>query len=434
MRITEFNVDPDREILVDSRPLIAHVLYRFDVGGMENGVVNLINHLPENRFRHAVIALTQVTDFRRRIKRDDVAYFALNKAPGHGIRLAPRLSRLFRQLRPTLVHTRNLAALEACLPAWWTGVPVRVHGEHGWDVGDVDGSNWKYRLTRRMYRPFVSHYIALSKHIEQYLDHRIGVRGSQVSQIYNGVDTYQFMPGRLLHQDIRQWPQGSPFKDEPGKRLWVVGTVGRLHPVKDQLTLAHAFVRALKRNPEARQTMRLVVVGGGPMRDRVREVLLQAGVLDWVWFAGERDDVAQFMRAFDVFVLPSMAEGISNTILEAMASGVPVVATAVGGNVELVEEGQTGRLVPSRQPDAMASVLLDYFGDRTRARVHGDRGRDRAVERFSLERMVTEYATLYERLLARGDILRSITTIRPPTIHLTNKDGSSTDNAQPGRR
>lgn len=418
MREIEFNVDPGREVVVDSRPLIAHVLYRFDVGGLENGLVNLLNNLPENRFRHAVIALTEVTEFRHRVLRDDVSYFALNKEPGQGIRLAPRLSRLFRQLRPTLVHTRNLAALEAALPAWWTGVPVRVHGEHGWDISDVGGANWKHRLTRRLYRPFVSHYIALSKHLERYLQGQVGVGAGQISQIYNGVDTQRFVPARLLRQSTRRWPQGCPFREEINARLWVVGTVGRLHPVKDQLSLAHAFVQTLRRDPSARATARLIIVGGGALYEPVREVLRAAGVLNLAWLAGERNDVAEFMRAFDVFVLPSLAEGISNTVLEAMASGLPVVATDVGGNAELVDNGHTGRLVPAGQPEAMAEALIYYFQDQLRGRVHGDRGRARVMERFSLERMVAEYATLYERLLARGDILRDITTIRPPTVHI----------------
>ena len=124
---------------LDPRPLIAHVVYRFDIGGLENGVVNLINRLPEDRYRHAVVALTEVTDFRRRIVRDDVEFIALAKPPGQGIREWPALHRLFRQLRPSIVHTRNIAALEASLPALMAGVPVRIHGEHGWDSADPDG-------------------------------------------------------------------------------------------------------------------------------------------------------------------------------------------------------------------------------------------------------------------------------------------------------
>ena len=91
----------------DRRPLVAHVMYRFDTGGLENGIVNLINHMPADRYRHAVIALTEVTDFRKRIQRNDVLFVSLNKAPGHGIWLFPKLFRLFRRLRPAIVHSRT---------------------------------------------------------------------------------------------------------------------------------------------------------------------------------------------------------------------------------------------------------------------------------------------------------------------------------------
>ena len=145
----------------DVRPLVAHVMYRFDIGGLENGVVNLINHMPPGAYRHAVISLTEITDFHKRIARDDVEFIALNKSPGHALWIYVRLFRLFRRLRPAIVHTRNLGALELVVPAWAAGAPVRIHGEHGRDVGDLDGSNKKYQWVRRIYRPFVTHYIAL---------------------------------------------------------------------------------------------------------------------------------------------------------------------------------------------------------------------------------------------------------------------------------
>jgi hypothetical protein len=102
--------------------------------------------------------------------------------------LFPALFRLFRKYRPDVVHTRNLAALETTLPAWLAGVPVRIHGEHGWDVTDPDGTNPTYRLIRRLHRPFVTHYIALSGHLESYLRDAIGVPGGRVTRICNGVD------------------------------------------------------------------------------------------------------------------------------------------------------------------------------------------------------------------------------------------------------
>ena len=178
----------------DPRPLVAHVMHRFDIGGMENGIVNLINHMPADAYRHVIIALTEVTDFRRRIKRDDVQFIALNKPPGHAFWIYPQLFRLFRGLRPDIVHTRNLGTLEVVVPAWAAGVPARIHGEHGRDFDDLDGSNKKNQWLRRIYRPFVTYYIALSRDLDDYLTRAVGIPPEKVIQIYNGVDAERFHP------------------------------------------------------------------------------------------------------------------------------------------------------------------------------------------------------------------------------------------------
>ena len=382
-------------VTTDPRPLVAHVVFRFDVGGLENGVVNLINRLPAERFRHAVIALTEVTEFRRRIQRDDVQFIAMNKPPGQGFWIARRMYRTLRELRPAIVHTRNLAALEMALPAAMARVPVRIHGEHGWDTRDPDGSRRKYQIERRLYRPFVHHYVALSHHLERYLIDRIGVDPDRIAQIYNGVDTRLFRPPEGGRARI----SGSPFISP---ELWLVGTVGRLQAVKDQVTLARAFVRALELAPAARSQMRLVIAGDGPLREQVEQVLRAAGVQELAWLAGERNDIHEVMRGLDAFVLPSIAEGISNTILEAMATGLPIVATNVGGNGELLDEGVTGRLVPAQDPEAMARALLDEFEARPAAARRGLAARKDVERKFSLDQMVAAYGDLYERLLARA--------------------------------
>lgn len=375
----------------DSRPLVVHVMHRFDVGGLENGVVNLINHMPAEAYRHAILALTDVTDFRRRIRHDDVQFIGLKKPPGHLFKLYPRLYRLFRQLKPAIVHSRNLAALEATVPAWAAGVPVRIHGEHGRDVGDLDGSNKTYQWVRRFYNPFVTHFIALSRDLENYLLGPVGIPSRKVSQFYNGVDAARFHPADDLAAIA-----GCPFR-----RLqhWLAGTVGRMQTVKDQTLLARAFVRALEREPGLRQSLRLVMVGDGPLRAEAQQILSAAGVADLAWLPGERHDVPHVLRGLDCFVLPSLAEGISNTILEAMASGLPVIATRVGGNPELVIEGQTGQLVPAGDPEAMATALITYARAPDGAREAGRAGRAEVERRFSMEAMVSAYQGLYDRLL-----------------------------------
>jgi sugar transferase (PEP-CTERM/EpsH1 system associated) len=376
----------------DERPLVAHVLFRFDVGGLENGVANLIDRMPRDSYRHAVVSLTEVTAFRQRIARDDVSFHALHKRSGHGLRLYPALFRLFRGLRPRIVHTRNLAALEATLPAWAAGVPIRIHGEHGWDVVDLDGTSRRYRLVRRLYRPFVTRYVAVSRGLESYLVERVDAPRERVGRICNGVDIERFMPA----PDGREPIDGSPFND---RRLWLVGTVGRMQSVKDQPTLAKAFLRALAITPEAAARMRLVLIGDGPLRNEVAAILAAAGRSDLAWMPGERTDVPRILRGLDCFVLPSLAEGISNTILEAMASGLPVIATRVGGNSELVDEETTGSLVPAGEADALASEILRYFRDPALGASRGRAGRARAQELFGLDDMTRRYRALYDELL-----------------------------------
>lgn len=376
-------------------PLVCHVVYRFDTGGLENGVVNLINHMPKAAARHMVVALTEVSDaFAARVRRRDVEFVALGKPPGHGARLYPSLVRLLRRCRPAVVHTRNLAALEMQPAAAWAGVPLRVHGEHGRDAEDIDGTSRRHQWVRRVYSPFVHRYVALSRELGGYLVQRVGIREARVTQIYNGVDTVRFRPavGSAGGQRDREPVEGSPFNDP---RLWVVGTVGRMMTVKAQPDLARAFVLAVRRAPGLRERLRLVMVGDGPLRAQCDQVLRDAGLSELAWLPGERSDIPEVMRGLDAFVLPSLAEGVSNTILEAMASGLPVLATAVGGNPELVSAGRTGLLVPPGDVEAMAQGLAAWATRSDSARALGSAGRERVMRRFSLQAMIDAYTMVY---------------------------------------
>jgi sugar transferase (PEP-CTERM/EpsH1 system associated) len=391
--LTRAGVDA-RTVEHDERPLVAHVVYRLAVGGLENGVVNLINGMPAQHWRHAVIALTEVDpSFARRIHRDDVPCVSLHKPSGQGFWLYPKIWRTLRALRPAVVHTRNLAALEAQLPAWAAGVRARVHSEHGRDVDDVHGTNPRHIWSRRAYRPFVQRYVALSRDLAAYLQGPVRVPAARVAQIYNGVDSERFCPADGARPPI----PGSPFNGDAGCRL--VGTVGRMQIVKAQPLLVRAFVLALQRRPELRHSLRLVLVGDGPLRHDCEALLCHAGLTDLAWLAGERSDVPDVMRGLDFFVLPSLVEGISNTILEAMASGLPVVATDVGGNADLVADGKTGRIVPAGDVLAMAEALVQLATEPQRARMMGLAGRRRVLERFSLASMIAAYEALYREAL-----------------------------------
>ena len=377
----------------DGRPLVLHVVHRFDTGGLENGLANLINHMPAASYRHAVLALTEVTEFRCRVQRDDVEFIALNKRPGQGFKMYPRLWRLLRQMRPAIVHTRNLGPLEMQVAAAAARVPVRVHGEHGREVDDLDGSNRHLQRVRKIYAPFVHRWVALSRDLENYLVHKIGIAPARVTQIYNGVDAQRFTPAGALPLAI----PGCPF--DPA-RHWIVGTVGRMQAVKDQTLLARAFVRALELQPALRAKARLVMVGDGPLRAAAQATLDEAGAGALAWLPGARHDVADVMRGLNCFVLPSLAEGISNTILEAMSTGLPVIATRVGGNAELVDDGRTGAVVPPADVEALAQALVRSAGNAAEAAMQGQAGRLEVERRFSMQAMVAAYQGLYDRQLA----------------------------------
>ena len=200
----------------------------------------------------------------------------------------------------------------------------------------MHGAEWKPAFQRRLHSPLVDRYVTVSKHLQRYLIERVGIDASRIEQIHNGVDTERFVPAPAR-------PSAVLPPNFVGPDSIVIGTVGRLQRVKDHQTLVRAFATLAGRDDTIGKSIRLVIVGDGPLRAELEALIESLGIGAKTWMPGAVSNVAQVMQAFDVFVLPSLSEGISNTILEAMASGLPLVVTDVGGNMELVEEGRSGR-------------------------------------------------------------------------------------------
>jgi sugar transferase (PEP-CTERM/EpsH1 system associated) len=374
--------------MTDTRRHIVHVVYSFTIGGLENVIVQLINRLPAEKFRHTVLSLTTISDFKNRITQPDVQFIELNKPPGHAIPLYPKIFKLLRKLKPDVLHTCNLAALEIVPIAWLAGVPLRIHAEHGWDAHDPNGSNPRYRKLRKFYKPFVSHYIAVSKDLDQYLEHAIGVSRNRRSLIANGVDTDFFSPAENTQPPIT----GCPFTP---KQHWIAGTVGRLQTVKNQPFLARAFVKLLQDYPKAALRIRLVIIGDGPLKNEIEKILLLGNALQYTWLPGARNDIADIMRTLDCFVLPSQTEGTSCTLLEAMACGLPTIATAVGGTPALVEEGITGNLIPADDVASLAQALWLAYSSPDNFSKLGINARQRVISVFALSSMIKQYEQLF---------------------------------------
>jgi sugar transferase (PEP-CTERM/EpsH1 system associated) len=378
--------------MTETRPLILHVIHHLVTGGMENGPVSLINNLPSSSYRHAIVCIEDHSDFRHRLTRPDTEVLEMKRSQIGTWRMRYRLFRTFRRLKPAIVHSRNKSGLDALLPARLAGVPHCVHGEHGWDVHDLDGLSVKEQVLRRLHAPLVERYVTVSRSLRDYLVERVGIRPERITTICNGVDTGKFMPAPRKPADVLP-------AQLAGEGLVIIGTVGRLQPVKDQRLLLHAFGELVRQSPALATTARLLVVGNGPLRDTLTQLAQSLGIAHLTAFTGDRTDVAQLLQCMDVFVLPSLAEGISNTLLEAMATGLPVVATRVGGNVELVRDGENGALFESGDVASLTRLLAGYVTDGGMRRRHGERSRRLALDSFSLEAMIEAYRGAYETLI-----------------------------------
>lgn len=355
---------------------VVHVIHRFDTGGLENGVVNLINRLPESDYLHTIVTMKGYNpEFAERILTSNVTFENLHKKDGNDLSVFSKLNKLLKRLKPDVLHTRNTATLEMQLVGWWRRVPLRIHGEHGWDVNDMHGQNVTYQRLRKLIKPFVHQYIALSVEARDYLLNLIKVNADRVNHICNGVDDSKFVMAQRTH--------GEPF---------IFGCVGRLADVKNHILLAKAFA-IVSDQSEAR----LKLIGEGDCRDKIERIFAKHQCEDKVWMPGNRSDVASLMQGFDAFILPSLAEGISNTILESMSSGLAVIATNVGGNPELVVDEQTGFIVQSDDPEQLAKKMLQYVNDRQLAVQHGEAGRKRVEQKFSIRAMTSSYDELYRQ-------------------------------------
>lgn len=367
-------------------PLVAHLVYRFECGGLQTLLAECINRMPAQHYRHTVICLTGHTAEADRVRRPDVEFHALNKPPGNSVATHVALWRLLRRLRPTILHTYNVGTIEYQATALLAGVPVRVHAEHGRDSVEMDGTHARYNRLRQLLTPAIDAYVPVSGDLHDWLRHVVGVPEAKLAPVPNGVDTMYYAP--------------APDSAAPASTIWI-GTVGRADRIKHHAGLLDAFELLIDRFPAPNHDLRLAIVGDGPLLQALRERVAREPWADRVWLPGARTDIASVMRRMSIFVLPSLSEATPVTVLEAMATGLPVVASRVGGVPQLVQDGRTGRLVPVADVGALADALATYvLGPSLRAQ-HGAAGRMHVEAHYSIEAMVTGYGALYDRLYMR---------------------------------
>ena len=350
------------------------------MGGMERLVVRMAQAYRE-RGVDASITVIEALGALADEARDLGIPVSLVPTPGVWTNMrAPALAEHFSSRRLHVVHAHSGVWLKAVRAARAARIPGVVHTFHG----IVENEPWFLDYMRRAASWRTDSIVAVSESLRTVLVQQAGIRRERVDVIVNGVDVRRFTPEGRTRDGAEAGGGPRPF---------VIGHVARLDPIKNQGLLLRALERLRQTVPGAR----LHIAGEGPARASLESLTSELGLNDMVSFLGEVRDTPALYRSFDVFALSSISEGTSMSILEAMASGVPVVATAVGGTPALVRDGELAVLVPGGDMDAMAGALGQLAGNPAKRKAIAETARAYTVANYSEDAMLQRYLNLYER-------------------------------------
>lgn len=369
-----------------TRIRVMHVIGTLGHGGLEQGVLKVVRGLDPARFEQTICTVWSM-DYMKVEK--TLRVITLGRSPNKTGYIGYDLLKVFTRERPHIMHSRNWPTIEAVLAARLVRVPGVIHSEHGRDILPLANEPWRRRAFRRVCYHMADRVFAVSEELKAEYEMALGIPNDLFRVIHNGVDTELFSPNSQMRNKQR-------LKIGARENSLIVGCVARLERVKDHRTL----LRGVSLASGADNDIRLVLVGEGPEREQLEcELESVPRLRERVTFAGRSFNVAEWVGGFDVFVLPSLFEGISNTLLEAMSAGVPVIATRVGGNVEVIEEGKSGLLFEPGDAETLASFLKQLATDRELRNRLGTEARKRIKERFQLKDMMKNYSNLYLDLI-----------------------------------
>lgn len=361
-----------------SKIRILQIIPSLDIGGAQKLVVDLVKNINREEFYVAVCVLgrRQNTFLEEELVRKGIPIFFLNIRWAFHPSTIRRVSRLFADFKPDVIHTHLRAIRYTIIPSHFCGIPVHIHTIHS--LAKYDTSILYRWLNRIAFKYLGVKPVSVSREVARTVKEVYGVESVV---IYNGVSTaeYHFEYKKSLNGEIR------------------LLNVGKFKKAKNHFLLVEAFAKAMSKEPR----LRLVLAGDGSLRKRVEMKVKRLGLKDKVDFLGWRSDTPLLLENCDVFVLSSDWEGFGSVLVEAMASGKPIVATKVGGVPEVVEDGVTGFLVPPQDSDALASAILRLAKDEKLRKMMGNKGRERVVEEFDISLTARRYEQLYKEALGR---------------------------------
>jgi sugar transferase (PEP-CTERM/EpsH1 system associated) len=367
-------------------PTVCQVLHSLDVGGAEVLAARIARRL-RHRYRFHFVCLDRLGVLGQELREEGFGVETLERKPGLDWRCFWRLSQALRRARADVIHAHQYTpffySLVARLLSRRPAVLFTEHGRH-----QPDYPRRKRILANRLLLQRRDRVVAVGEAVRQALIVNEGIPAPRIQVVYNGVDFEQFAHRPAERDCVRR--ELGLADDE-----LVVIQVARLDYLKDHQTAIRTLGRVCRSLPR----VRLVLVGEGPEMPRIEAQIQEKGLAGRVLFVGLRKDVPRLLQAADLFLLTSTSEGIPLTVIEAMATGLPVVSTRVGGLPEMLEDGESGFLAPAGDDAGLASAILRLSGDPDFRKRVGQRGRERALASFSEANMVERYRALYQGML-----------------------------------
>lgn len=372
-----------------ARPGLAYVVNSLNPGGTEKLVVEMSLAFA-TEFDLRVFCLDEPGLWAGRLRERGIPVYGLWRQPGLDVAMPVKLARHFRRHRTRIVHAHQCTPwFYAALARLLYPAPRLLLEEHGRFFPEVENRKRAW-FNRWIIKPLTHRVVAVSEDVRERLRRYEGLPHQAIAVVYNGVAPEPLLDAATRIALRREWG----FAPED----FVIGTVGRFDPIKNLPLLVNSLARAAAEAPNIRG----LLVGDGPEFPATRDLIERLHLADSVRLTGFREDARALVQCMDLFVLSSFSEGTSMALLEAMAAGVPVAVTSVGGNPEIVLDGGTGWVVPSDSAEAMTGAILDAATDTAKRSAMGAAGRERFEQRFAFDRMIGRYRQCYRELIDAG--------------------------------
>jgi glycosyltransferase involved in cell wall biosynthesis len=383
--LTLDNPSQSKAAAVDAHaPTVCQLVHGLPVGGAEVLVCRMIRRL-RDRYRFVVACLDQVGELGESLTQEGIDVVQLGRQPGFDWRCVRRLREFCADRQVSVIHAHQYTpfAYAIATRAYGRRPPV-LFTEHGRFYPDYP--SYKRKIFNRLIANKRDRFVAVGQSVRQALIDNEGLPSDRIEVVYNGIDAAAFGHDEATRRDARQ---ELGLQDE-----FAVVQVARLDTIKDHATAVRAIAIASKQNPR----LRLLIVGDGPQRESIERLVAELNLADRVQMLGMRSDVCRLLAAADAFLLTSLSEGIPVTLIEAMAAGVPIVSTSVGGVPEVVEHGATGLLAKVGNADDIAEAILLLSRNDSLQKRLASAAQESAAEQFSENSMIARYDELFREM------------------------------------